>query len=1283
MASPMSPDRDKPLPFIPRFDRSTSKSRPGWDEEKCKRYIIRNFSWVPRNFEYDDGLKLIHADLETAFGDENGDLSFGVLEELIEVEGILPFPESLFQRWKHQHRHRFDDLQLPHVPHTRTIQGPIIPTEKLQKSRSQSIGMRGRNRSGSLPCPEYAGLTDYIIDHAWFVSTRSRIRIWRLQTPSEYREKLLDPKFGRGGILLGAKFCPHAKHKHEVAQEPVKRENVLCSDCIFDIFRKFGRKHAALSDTIASSPAELLEQQGLEKNFGRLMKKMLQNEPISTFDFEEHLQKMHWPEEIGIPNANFARKFDLVPRGEALPMGIYEGPRQSSVDEEDVRILRQLWQLAREKCESQKVESELGDNSSMAHQKLFEHYLSRYISPLHPMLFYDSGLEFNWKNDPEPEGQFTKNSQQTEKPLEDPRLRSNSEPGKTGHVDKDKFHILEPKVCKAPCRGKYRMASRKDRGANPSSHALLKTAPPAIYASPTARRNSANSTRPVLPTQPKSQSMAFDDDSEDFRTFDKLFTSSGVTNQASSHDNSTRNNRKRSSTDLGRMYSTDHAQNSARPPIQTRTQQPQIRKPSSHQVLSSSVASSTPVYPPRRDSVRAFQESSASPTRQYTHRRKNSDTPSAFRSTTSTYRSDPRPNASPPLNTARSTGSSQNAQYLSESSGIIGNFVPIGAEDMASSHPVSTGSKASAHSYNNPTKIPRPNPYQFEPDTPEPYNQQRQTQFTDFMDGYAAPTIPAPGPSPRGHIKNSRSEGNDLFVLRENEPLMPPKPSYTLHRSESSPSLNASLFEAHRYRGPSPDIPDYYRGDMARTAYALRGRSPSPSRDNRTYEEAHVDYPRSQTYTTNSRTQPPFRRERESNESNDGNHYSSVSGRRSPTRRESESNDGNNYSSVSGRQSPVRHESNTKDCYHHSSASNRHSPLRNEATSGPHASASGRHSGKTPSKALHDVVERDEPAVFSPETPSRSRSESPSKSPKKRSRSPMKKMFGENGWLGRSPDEIADVKRQVKKAAAEHKDKPSMMGKLRHKLGEFAEKADISPSSRGIWASNDKNPKMSILSVSLGPPEQARLLMEVELMIVHTANTFLMSQFSQGRIAVDSIKKTVDTWKSRGRHVVIEFMYDQATQRDLVAANQHNFRFFGERAGSEVRTNSMLYNWKQVASLMAIRTFCDADTVILKLLFDVEQILELLGGAESIMLRLQQIRANSNEMMRLARQRKDARKSAQGHSSVPATPGRAATWLSHSSKGTSSRGPSTDADPYGGMRLVPDCYKEPNETKSR
>jgi hypothetical protein len=187
--------------------------------------------------------------------------------------------------------------------------------------------------------------------------------------------------------------------------------------------------------------------------------------------------------------------------------------------------------------------------------------------------------------------------------------------------------------------------------------------------------------------------------------------------------------------------------------------------------------------------------------------------------------------------------------------------------------------------------------------------------------------------------------------------------------------------------------------------------------------------------------------------------------------------------------------------------------------------------------------------------------------------------------------------------------------------------------------------------------------MEVEFMIALTANSFLMNQFSQGRIAVDSIKKTVDMWRGKGRPVVIEFMYDQATQRDLVAVNQHNFRFYGERAGDDVRINSMLYNWKQVASLMSVRTFCDADTVILKLLFDIEQILELLGACDGFLLKLQHIRAGVNETMRISRQKRDIK------------PVREAAWNGHSTVESSTRNRPAD-DTYGGMKLVPDSYVE-------
>lgn len=213
----------------------------------------------------------------------------------------------------------------------------------------------------------------------------------------------------------------------------------------------------------------------------------------------------------------------------------------------------------------------------------------------------------------------------------------------------------------------------------------------------------------------------------------------------------------------------------------------------------------------------------------------------------------------------------------------------------------------------------------------------------------------------------------------------------------------------------------------------------------------------------------------------------------------------------------------------------------------------------------------------------------------------------------------------------------------------------------------EKPTKLTVLSISLRPPEQARVYVEVELMIVHTANNFLMTQFSHGRIGVDSIKKIVDGWRSKGRPLVLEFMYDQATQRELVVANRHNFRFHGDTAGSELRTSSMLYNWKQVASLMLIRTFCTADPVLLKLLFDVEQILELLGAGELVMLRLQQIRTTTNQTIRAERNNQGLRAATQAYSQT-----RPMDWNAR----PLGRDGIPLEDGYGGLKLVPDSYTE-------
>lgn len=70
----------------------------------------------------------------------------------------------------------------------------------------------------------------------------------------------------------------------------------------------------------------------------------------------------------------------------------------------------------------------------------------------------------------------------------------------------------------------------------------------------------------------------------------------------------------------------------------------------------------------------------------------------------------------------------------------------------------------------------------------------------------------------------------------------------------------------------------------------------------------------------------------------------------------------------------------------------------NDIPAEPSNDRRGRHRSRSPAKKLEDVDE-DNPLEFLADTP------------RKRSRSPHKKLFGENGWLGRSADISKDNKR--------------------------------------------------------------------------------------------------------------------------------------------------------------------------------------------------------------------------------------------------------------------------------
>lgn len=146
--------------------------------------------------------------------------------------------------------------------------------------------------------------------------------------------------------------------------------------------------------------------------------------------------------------------------------------------------------------------------------------------------------------------------------------------------------------------------------------------------------------------------------------------------------------------------------------------------------------------------------------------------------------------------------------------------------------------------------------------------------------------------------------------------------------------------------------------------------------------------------------------------------------------------------------------------------------------------------------------------------------------------------------------------------------------------------------------------------VSLNPVRQAKLYMELELLICTTANMFLLEQYKAGRMTLESLKKTKEFWKNKGRAQVIEFQFDQTTQRNLICMNQQTFKFHSDKANNILQVNAMLYAWKENARQMAIRTFCAPDTVIQKQLHDAYKLLELLGAPLPTFLALQEIHSS-------------------------------------------------------------------------
>lgn len=134
-------------------------------------------------------------------------------------------------------------------------------------------------------------------------------------------------------------------------------------------------------------------------------------------------------------------------------------------------------------------------------------------------------------------------------------------------------------------------------------------------------------------------------------------------------------------------------------------------------------------------------------------------------------------------------------------------------------------------------------------------------------------------------------------------------------------------------------------------------------------------------------------------------------------------------------------------------------------------------------------------------------------------------------------------------------------------------------------------------------------------MICAAANDFLLKEKEAGRMSYESVVKITQFWASKNRPQVVDFRFDQATQRDLVEYNVKNFKFNGPSAGSPMAVHAMLLAWKHLAKEMSVRTFCSPDSMIKKHMQDCYKILEMLGAPMITFLAYQQIHVTALRKM--------------------------------------------------------------------
>lgn len=248
---------------------------------------------------------------------------------------------------------------------------------------------------------------------------------------------------------------------------------------------------------------------------------------------------------------------------------------------------------------------------------------------------------------------------------------------------------------------------------------------------------------------------------------------------------------------------------------------------------------------------------------------------------------------------------------------------------------------------------------------------------------------------------------------------------------------------------------------------------------------------------------------------------------------------------------------------------------------------------------------------------------------------PRKKLFGENGWLGSTADMTQPAEKTKskifkdfgKKIKQHVEDMVSFCRSIRRSCVRDSNRASqavdmvrahpvqLGHQGQGPSRSSIVEKSSITIPISLDRLAQSKLYSEMEFMICVSANHFLVEQYKDGRISEESIRKVSNYWASKNRPQVVEFQFDQATQRQLILANLRTLSFNGESSANAVLLQSNLQNWKAIVKEMSIRTFCLPDSAVRKHMHDIHKLLDMLGAPVATFFAFQELQMDTLSLM--------------------------------------------------------------------